>query len=130
MGNHDVQIMQNVQHGRLDVTMGDLKKRSSACKDLLKSVLERNPHKRLGAHQVLDHHWFKVFSCKEADTVDEQVGASYAASIKNLQTKHNRNVLHNRLWLWIAHKCMHKKEKEQITTMFRRLDVNGDGKLS
>eukprot|EP00191_Tetraselmis_sp_GSL018_P012249 CAMPEP_0177618164 /NCGR_PEP_ID=MMETSP0419_2-20121207/25380_1 /TAXON_ID=582737 /ORGANISM="Tetraselmis sp., Strain GSL018" /LENGTH=719 /DNA_ID=CAMNT_0019116945 /DNA_START=118 /DNA_END=2278 /DNA_ORIENTATION=- len=66
--NHSLQeVWKSILVDKLDLNSTKVKRRMSApALDLLKKLLERNPSKRIGAHDALNHPWIK-----ELDTYPE-----------------------------------------------------------
>ena len=51
-------IMSNVINKKIDFNL--LPKIASECREALMLMLERNPSKRISAHELLQHSWIKV----------------------------------------------------------------------
>ncbi|GFP94937.1 calcium-dependent protein kinase 2 [Phtheirospermum japonicum] len=59
-GESDEQIFEGVLHGDIDFSSGPWPNISESAKDLVKRMLERNPKRRITAHQVLCHPWVQA----------------------------------------------------------------------
>jgi serine/threonine protein kinase len=53
-------VWQAILSKRIDMAAPELRNVSTAAKDLLQGLLERDPERRLTPRQALDHPWIRV----------------------------------------------------------------------
>jgi calcium-dependent protein kinase len=59
----ELQVWQAILSKRIDMAAPELRTVSTAAKDLLQGLLERDPERRLTPRQALDHPWIRVRLC-------------------------------------------------------------------
>lgn len=63
------QVWQAILSKRIDMEAPELRNVSTAAKDLLQGLLERDPERRLTPRQALDHPWIRVRLCLQTDCI-------------------------------------------------------------
>jgi serine/threonine protein kinase len=89
-------------------------------------LLKWRPSERLTAHAALKHPWFAL---NKVDHV-ELDSKTQSSILDNLKKVHKHNAIKQAALSFLASHLMTKKEKDELTLMFKILDKNGDGKLS
>ncbi|GFQ06940.1 calcium-dependent protein kinase 2 [Phtheirospermum japonicum] len=80
-GESDDEIFQGVLHGDIDFSSDPWPNVSESAKDLVKRMLERNPKRRITAHQVLCHPWVQV----DGVAPDKPLDSSFLSRLTDLK---------------------------------------------
>mmetsp|Transcript_13942 Transcript_13942/g.21956 ORF Transcript_13942/g.21956 Transcript_13942/m.21956 type:complete len:496 (+) Transcript_13942:1596-3083(+) len=135
-GDTDNQIFDSVRTGRFDFPSPDWDEISDAAKDLICSMLKRDPSKRLSAAQSLQHPWIKEKAGPSSQTNNE---------VPNHRRKRSSIALAPRSIAFIKYRDMQKLKKsalawlatnstnDDITLLkdvFKKIDVNHDGTVT
>jgi calcium-dependent protein kinase len=130
-GPNDLAILESVKRGvfefdsscPLDLLVPVWATTSEDCKDLIKKMLSPAT-RRLDAHQVLEHPWFK----KMGDP--QTAGAELPLLVtKNLKLFRGAQKVKKAVLTYLATQ-LSEKEMEPLKKLFLTLDKNGDGILS
>lgn len=121
-GKNDDEIFSNVLKAKPAYTKEIVKQASVQAVDLLKKILLKDPQARLSAEEVLNHEWFRVFNSK-----NYELGVDVLHNIKkfNFKSKFEQNV-----YMFFANNIISKKEKDDLTETFKKLDKNNDGVIT
>ena len=97
---------------------------SEGAKDLINKLL-CPANQRLTAHEALIHPWIQ----SQAVNSTPRSGL-YMEAIENLKAFHSVNKLRDAVSIFISSQIISNHESKEIRELFKRIDVNGDGKLS
>lgn len=116
-------IMKKVEEGKYDIKKGVWKSISKDAKDLIKKLLTFNPDDRISAEDALLHPWIKETKIE----IDAEAASN---ALGNLNTFRSGQKLKVAAASYIGSQLISKSEKEKLGSVFKKLDKNGDGKLS
>ncbi|CDR94798.1 calcium-dependent protein kinase 4, putative [Babesia bigemina] len=123
-GANESEIIKKVQTGKYTFDLPQWRKVSESAKDLISRMITYNPAKRISANEALEHHWLTYM------TRDYGVDLpSLELSINNMKSFYYTQKLSQAALLYIGSKLITKEESNHLTTIFRRMDTNGDGQL-
>jgi calcium-dependent protein kinase len=97
---------------------------SANAKDFISQLLVFDPSKRMTAEKALQHKWITTQSQMQVD------GAVTQVALNNLISFHSHAVIKAATLTYIGSQLLGKEEREELARVFRKLDANGDGKLS
>lgn len=98
---------------------------SHEAKDFVRSLMEPNPHFRLSAEEALAHPWIVANQSKSPPKTE-----TINASLERLRQFSATNKLKQAACVFIASQVISEREKSLLTTSFKALDTNNDGRLS
>jgi calcium-dependent protein kinase len=93
---------------------------SGQAKELVQSMLQYNPDKRISAQNSLEHPWI---AAKNSQNVD-------MSALANLKDFKGIEKIHQAVLMFIGSQTLSRNQVETLTQSFRKLDLNGDGKIS
>lgn len=99
---------------------------SADAQDLLRKMLVWDPKKRLSASECLNHRWIKNGSKVGVLNRDDKVAANCLA---NMRKFHSNQKLAQAALLFMGSKLTTMEETEELTTVFKKIDKDGNGKL-
>eukprot|EP00798_Chlamydomonas_sp_ICE-L_P030782 gene30782-35822_t len=117
-GRNPAAIFQNILSANLDLKSSPWDKISEPAKDCVKSMLQRNPQKRLTAKQVLQHPWMK----ENGIAIEEPMVPEVLARLRKFT--HMNNLKKEAL------KSLPAPEIEGILQMFHAIDKDGSGSIT
>jgi calcium-dependent protein kinase len=121
----DKEMKEKILEGAYNLTGPTWDATSEAAKDLIGQLLTYDPESRVTAEAALSHVWFEEqASSKKVDARDA------SAALTNLKNFRAEEKIKQATCAYIAAQLLTKKEKDNLGTVFKALDVNGDGKLS
>ncbi|CAK83286.1 unnamed protein product (macronuclear) [Paramecium tetraurelia] len=88
---------------------------------LIKKMMEKEPNKRITAKQAYEDPWIQH---------NVHIAKIDARQLKNLQSFYSKNKVRTALMQFITTQVMTNQEKEELITLFKSIDKNGDGLLS
>lgn len=94
---------------------------SNEAKDLIEKMLTFNSDKRPGCREVLSHSWFLK---------DDEVKINTAVYLENMKKYDNQSQLVHAILTFIITNIIQHDEIKELEALFKRLDLNQDGKLS
>lgn len=94
---------------------------SSDAKNLIKSMLTKDPLKRISSKDALNNHWIQKNS--RSTPLNEKC-------LLNLSNFHARTKLNVALLSFIVTQVLSHKDKEEIRKTFQALDKDGNGFLT
>jgi calcium-dependent protein kinase len=127
-GDNEEEIYAMVKKGKYTMDGQIWDEVSYEVKDLIKSLLCKDIHKRHSAEQALNHTWFK----KMKDIINiKPMSKDYLQlitnNIKNFRA--NQKLQHATL-AFIVHNMTKKEDLEEMRKAFMEFDENGDGRLT
>ena len=111
-------LIQQIRKGTPSFNDSSWKDVSKDAKNLVKSLLESDPRRRLTAAEAAQHPWFAAPK------------AMLRQSLTTLQSFHISHTIEAAVYYFLAHHAACSGEQAELTTLFASLDRNGDGKLS
>jgi calcium-dependent protein kinase len=126
-GRDDNEILEKIKKGQFDLEIKPLDKISKEAKDLITSLLEYDPSKRISAEQALNHEWFKNHQIKEQLNSLRNKKRKY---IENLKSYKNQNILQTVTLAYLVHNFYNFKEIKKATKIFNLIDKDGDGRIN
>jgi len=116
-------IMKKVEEGKYDLKKGVWPSVSKNAKDLIRKLLTFEPEDRISAEEALLHPWIQETKIEvDADAASNALG--------NLNAFRSGQKLKVAAASYIGSQLISKSEKEKLGSIFKKLDKNGDGKLS
>lgn len=120
----DKEMIENIKNMQIDMTSDAWSNISDDSKNLICSLLCAQSS-RLNADQALRHEWIKFYTnddCPPTPLV--------ASALKNLQNFRFTSFLADAIQTFITLQRISNNEIQNITEVFKKIDKNGDGKLS
>ena len=125
-GKSLTEILKKVERGTFKLTGEEWDNVSSEGKDLVKSLLQKNPKKRITAENALKHSW--VTKNTEGNDINKDFNK---LSLMNcLHDFSSKQKLHQASVAFIVHQMSNETMISQRTKIFKQLDTSGDGLLS
>lgn len=97
---------------------------SQGAKDFITQLLTYDVQKRPTAEKAIQHPWIQEQSVLK---VDESFAKN---TLDNLTKFHAHNMMKAATLTFIGSQLLSKDEREELARVFKKLDQNGDGKLS
>ena len=130
-GNNDEEIIAKIKRGKYDLTKYPWGIISDDAKNLIKSLLDQNPTRRLSAAEALKHPWFELKKMKELNRVMNSLDANRAQKmIKNLKEYHSDNIVRCAVIAYLVHNSTQLSMAHDAVKLFNQIDANGDGKIA
>lgn len=129
-GQNDQEIIHAVKHQVLAFDDPEWQEVSKEARDMIEKMLNRDENKRFNAHQCLNHKWMKMHYKPENDLESLEGKAMFKGAFQRLGKFQNTAKLQKTVWLWMASVMTRKEETSVLNDIFRKIDLNNDGKLS
>jgi calcium-dependent protein kinase len=126
-GDTDQEIVQKIKIGHYDMTQSPWNKISTEGKNLVISLLQRDPTKRISAEEALNHPFFKNQKTKEKLNELKNNKMDYINNLKNYKPD---KILQTAALAFIIHNCSQHEEIQEATKLFNKFDFSQDGKIS
>ncbi len=128
-GDTTEEIIEAVMSGKFSMEGSEWKKISNSAKDLVTKLLEIKQDKRLTAQESINHKWIqeKHEILDQKDKVDDNVWINVLENIKNFNAKEK---LQQATIAFIIHHQFASQENKELKKIFKKLDINGDGRLT
>lgn len=127
-GKSDEEIQAKIRLGKFDLKSGIWSNIGLEVKELIRQMLDLNVLSRISAQKALSHRWFKKFQMR-----DRFVSVKFDKLKKSIQNikKHKANKKLTQIaWAFIVHNAPEIQEIKDIQKVFKKLDVNGDGRIT
>ena len=119
-------IIAKVTEGKYNMRYQDWSKISNEAKDLVKQLLTYDPKERISAKEALSHPWFE-----KLEVIEEKIDKEFAERIfNNIRTFGAQEKLQQATIAYIVHFLYSTQEIEELKKFFKKLDKNGDGRLT
>jgi len=126
-GDDDQEIIANVQTGKYSLDPAYWRGISEEAKDLVRKMMEVDVKKRLTASQALQHPWFT--KCLTKDPSGTKNHKPLMVALRNMRAYSGNQDLTKAATLLLGSKLTTQAETEELTKVFRTLDLNQDGRL-
>jgi len=126
-GKTDQEIMSRIMTGKYDMSIPQLSKISSEAKQLINSLLQKDPSKRINAELAMNHIWFKKFQTRDKLNLITSDKMKY---INNLKVHRKSNVLQSAALAYLVHNFTQLNSVQELYKLFNWIDYNGDGKIT
>lgn len=126
-GKTDQEIMARILTGKYDMTIPQLIKISSEAKQLITSLLTKDPSKRISAEEALNHVWFRKLEIKDKLNMITSDKMKY---IHNLKSHKKNNILQSAALAYLVHNFTQLNSVQELYKLFNKIDYNGDGKVT
>ncbi len=115
--------------GKFSMDGSEWKRVSISAKDLVSKLLEFKQDKRISAQEAINHKWIqeKHEILDKKDKVDDNVWKDVLENIKNFNAKEK---LQQATIAFIVHHQFASQENKELKKIFKKLDINGDGRLT
>ena len=123
-GRNDKEIAGKIEKGEYSLRGSLWDNISMSCKNLIKRLLDYNPLKRISAKDALEDEWIIRFCSKNKNEVQVPIQV-----LQKLNKFRASSKLQKAVMAFIASQLNTKNEIEQLGIIFRKIDVNSDGKL-
>ena len=124
-GRSDKEILEKVARGQYSMEDKVWGKVSRAAKDLISKMLQMSTTARISAKQALEDNW--IVTNTQQSFRDTPVPTE---SLNNLKAFRTERKLQYAVLSFISSQLLSKEESKKLAESFKRLDKNGDGKLS
>eukprot|EP00915_Cephaloidophora_sp_WS-2016_P003373 GHVH01004513.1.p1 GENE.GHVH01004513.1~~GHVH01004513.1.p1 ORF type:complete len:584 (+),score=81.74 GHVH01004513.1:177-1754(+) len=125
-GEDDAEIISYVSTGKYTMEPHFWGKISSEAKDLVRRMMEIDVKKRLTATEALEHPWFKLALANDNSAVNHK---PLMVALRNMRAYTGNQSLLKAATLLLGSKLTTQAETEELTKVFRTLDLNHDGRL-
>ncbi|MCQ2817017.1 MAG: protein kinase [archaeon] len=130
-GDSTKELFKNIVNQKVEFKEDVWKTISDDAKDLLIHLLEKDPAKRYDSRKALDHDWI----VKNIKAVNEKINVvskeNIAKVVKNIKNFSASNKLQQATLAYIVHNLLDRsKEVEIIQNIYKKWDINADGKIS
>ncbi|OMJ90441.1 hypothetical protein SteCoe_7137 [Stentor coeruleus] len=125
VGSTENEIMQSVLTTELQFEGKKWRKISEEAKNLIRSMLNRNPKERPTAKQILNNTWIKQ---RADDNVADNIIIS--STLSNLNQFDTQSKLQRATLAFIVSQVMSSDDMGNLRNVFKEIDTNGDGLLS
>ena len=129
-GSNEEEIMKKIKIGNFDMTKYPWGIISKEAKDLIKSLLQIDPHKRINSQQALSHEWFETDKVKEVENINTLKTKSLNKLLNNLTKYRSDNILRCAVIAYLVHNSTQLNQAHEAIKLFNKIDKNGDGKIS
>jgi calcium-dependent protein kinase len=126
-GKTDQDIMARIMTGKYDMTIPQLSKISTEAKQLINSLLQKDPSKRINAELAMNHIWFKKFQTRDKLNLITSDKMKY---INNMKIHRKSNVLQSAALAYLVHNFTQLNSVQELYKLFNWVDYNGDGKIT
>ena len=123
----DKEMKEKIMEGSYSVTGPSWDSVSDEAKDLIAQLLTYDPDSRITAEAALAHPWISNMATLPEKKIDKTEANAAMTNLKNFRATEK---IKQATCAYIAAQLLTKKEKENLATLFKALDTNGDGKLS
>jgi calcium-dependent protein kinase len=123
LGNKESQTIHQIINKEVEMPEKEWSKVSQSAKDLVLSLLDKDPHKRPQAMDALLHPWIQ-------SNMHGMSSSSCLDSVKNLINFRSRVKVQHATFEFIVSHLSTQQELRELQYAFMLLDINGDGKLS
>ena len=129
-GSNEEEIMKKIKIGNFDMTKYPWGIISKEAKDLIKSLLQIDPHKRINSQQALSHEWFETDKVKEVENINTLKTKSLNKLLNNLTKYRSDNILRCAVIAYLVHNSTQLNQAHEAVKLFNKIDKNGDGKIT
>lgn len=123
-GRDDKEIALKVEKGEFSLRGSTWENISLAGKNFIRKLLEFNHEKRISAEDALKDEWIMRFNSRNNEDVLVPV-----AVLENLSQFRASRKLQKAVMTFIVSQLTTKNEIQQLGNIFRKIDLNSDGKL-
>ncbi len=127
-GKSDDIILEKIKIGKYNMQIREFENISSDAKDLIQKLLEKNPKKRLSAHDALRHNWFKSLDIK-SNIIESNVD-KIKESLSNIQKYNPKLKLQQVVIAYLVHNIPQLQIMREAYKVFLTYDENLDGKIT
>ena len=124
-GRSDKEILEKVARGQYSMDDQEWGRVSKDAKNLIKKMLQMSTVARISAKEALEDNW--IVSNTQHSLRDTPVPTE---SLNNLKAFRTERKLQHAVLTFISSQLISKEESKKLAENFKRLDKNGDGKLS
>ncbi|KAL8138352.1 hypothetical protein V2J09_004353 [Rumex salicifolius] len=115
-------IFEQVLRGELDFISEPWPSISHGAKDLVSKMLERDPTKRLTAHQVLCHPWVQV----DGDAPDKPIDSAVISRLKQFSAMNKLK----KMAIRVIAESLSEEEIAGLKQMFKMIDADNSGQIT
>jgi calcium-dependent protein kinase len=129
-GDSDEEIVTKIKNGRFNMDKYPWPIISSQAKDLIKKLLEFDPHKRITAEEALSHPWFESKQVQSEDNAGLFKIKNPNRLLNNLINFKSDNILGSAVFAYLIHNNIQLNQVHEAIKLFNKIDKNGDGQIS
>eukprot|EP00826_Nyctotherus_ovalis_P048980 TRINITY_DN5843_c0_g1_i14.p1 TRINITY_DN5843_c0_g1~~TRINITY_DN5843_c0_g1_i14.p1 ORF type:complete len:482 (-),score=166.20 TRINITY_DN5843_c0_g1_i14:125-1570(-) len=127
-GKNDDEIVSNVVKGHYSMIGEPWTAISKEAKDLVKRLLIYNPDKRIAALDAVKDPWIVKATNSQKEFFEITMKA--LSVLDNLKRFKAATTIKKTTMTYIVSQLLNEAERSTVTTMYQRLDRDGDGKIS
>jgi len=127
-GRNDNEIIENIKKGYYNIESNIWQKVSPEAKNLIRSLLERNPGNRISAEEAINHKWFKKLKTKDKFNFIPQ--EKIKAMLENLKSYSADKILQHIAMAYLVHNNPQHEEVLDACRLFNLIDKNSNGKIT
>jgi len=127
-GRNDNEIMESIKKGFYDIESNIWQKISPEAKNLIRSLLERNPGMRINSEEALNHKWFKKLKTKDKFNFVPQ--EKIKTMFENLKRYSADKTLQHIALAYLVHNNPQHEEVLDACKLFNLVDKNSNGKIT
>lgn len=129
-GIDDEEIFDQIKNSSVNFKLPAFKQVSSEAKDLISSLLNKNPIARLTAGEALDHKAFARLVRDKREIAKLMRRESSQRTLMKMQNVKNEHKFHQAITTMITHNFISKDQATKYRKMFKAMDKDKDGRLS
>lgn len=124
-GSSEKAIMEKIVEGKYRIDGPDWEDISNGAKNLIKKLLTYDHTQRISAEEALKDEWIQRMA------TTEQIKKPVAErAFKNLKNFRAANKIQNAIYVFLVNFLSTSEEKNEMLSLFKALDMNGDGLLT
>jgi calcium-dependent protein kinase len=124
-GRTDRDILERVQRGHYSMDDAEWTRVSPAAKNLIRKMLQMNIANRISAADALQDEWISSNTVNSFRSLE-----GTGETLNNLKMFRAEQKLQHAVLTFLSSQLISKDESKRLAEHFKRLDKNGDGKLS
>lgn len=124
-GGSEKIIMEKIVQGKYRLDGPDWDDISNGAKNLIKKLLTYDPTERISAEESLKDEWIQRMSSPEL--IKKPLAEK---AFKNLKNFRAANKIQNAIYVFLVNFLSSSEEKNEMLSLFKALDLNGDGLLT
>ena len=126
-GRNDEEIMKNALKGKYNMDGEIWKTISDEAKNLISSLLEYDPEKRISAEEAVSHKWIQKYNETSSENGDKLRNKIELSNLRNFAARHK---FQQATLAFLVHQVTSTDMMKDLRKIFKEFDKNGDGQLT